>query len=77
MIIGPLDLTGLSPCGNQRELPSGFAKAEPYFAQMFEKALTLDEQQSNELGATGDGLNANFDSGLQVAYDYDYSLVAP
>lgn len=69
MITGPLDLTGLAAAAGQRELPSGFAKAEANFAQMFEEALSLDEQQSPDPGASGDGLDANFDSGLQVAYD--------
>jgi hypothetical protein len=72
MITGPLDLTGLSSAAGQRALPGGFANAEASeasFAQMFEEALSLEDRQCSDPGASGDGLDANFDSDLQVAYD--------
>jgi hypothetical protein len=72
MITGPLDFTGLSNAAGQRALEGGFANAqasEANFAQMFEQALSIEDQQCSDPGASGDGLDADFDSGLQVAYD--------
>jgi hypothetical protein len=72
MITGPLDLTGLSNAAGQRALPSGFANAEASeanFGQMLEEALSIEDPQCSDPGASGDGLDANFDSGLQVVYD--------
>ena len=65
-------MTGPSAAAVQRELPSGFANAEAIeanFARMFEEALSLEDQQCADPGASGDELDANFESGLQVAYD--------
>jgi hypothetical protein len=72
MITGPLDFTGLSNAASPRALQGGFADAgasEANFTQMFEEALSIEDQQCSDPGAAGDGLNADFDSGLQVAYD--------
>jgi hypothetical protein len=69
MIPGPLDFTGLSNAAGPGALPSSLASAgagEVNFQQMVEEALSLEDQQCSN---PGDGLDADFDSGLQVAYD--------
>ncbi|MGA2809593.1 MAG: CHAP domain-containing protein [Terracidiphilus sp.] len=69
MITGPLDFTGPSNVAGQRVLQGGFAQAgagEVNFQQMVEEALSLEDQQCSD---PGDGLDADFDSSLQVAYD--------